>query len=90
MSSTARVSVLRASSTTSTKIAAGEWIIGGEITPGTYRTTMSDCYYARLSGFLDSIDDIIANGSTQANGGIVEISASDMAFTSRCDWVKIG
>jgi hypothetical protein len=84
------VDALRSATTTATKFASGQWIVGGEITPGTYRTTTKDCYYSRLSGFLGDIDDIIANGSTGANGGIIEISASDISFSSRCDWVKVG
>ena len=75
--------------TSSTKIESGQWIVGGEISPGTYRTTASDCYYSRLSGFRGDIDDIIANGSTPKNGGIIEISASDLSFSSRCSWSKL-
>jgi hypothetical protein len=83
------VDAIRSATTTSTKIESGQWIVGGEITPGTYRTTASDCYYSRLSGFRGDIDDIIANGSTPKNGGIIEISASDLSFSSRCAWSKL-
>jgi hypothetical protein len=83
------VDAIRAATTTSTKIGSGQWIVGGEISAGTYRTTTAGCYYSRLSGFRGDIDDIIANGSTPANGGIVEISATDLSFSSRCVWNKI-
>jgi hypothetical protein len=83
------VDVIRTATTSATKIGAGQWIVGGEISPGIYRTTTASCYYSRLSGFRGDIDDIIANGSTPANGGIVEISATDLSFSSRCDWTKI-
>jgi hypothetical protein len=83
------VDTIRSGTTTSNKIESGQWIIGGEIAPGTYRTTASGCYYSRLSGFRGDIDDIIANGSTPTNGGIVEIAASDISFSSRCSWSKL-
>jgi hypothetical protein len=83
------VDAIRSGTTSSTKIESGQWIVGGEISPGTYRTTASDCYYSRLSGFRGDIDDIIANGSTPKNGGIIEISASDLSFSSRCSWSKL-
>jgi hypothetical protein len=83
------VDVIRTASTSATKIGSGQWIVGGEIAPGIYRTTTASCYYSRLSGFRGDIDDIIANGSTSANGGIVEISATDLSFSSRCEWTKI-
>jgi hypothetical protein len=83
------VDAIRLASTTSTKIGSGQWIVGGEIAPGTYRTTASGCYYSRLSGFRGDIDDIIANGSTPTNGGIVEIAATDLSFSSRCSWSKL-
>lgn len=83
------VDAIRGAMTSSTKFGSGQWIVGGEISAGTYRTTTADCYYSRLSGFRGDIDDIIANGSTPANGGIVEISATDLSFSSRCSWSKI-
>jgi hypothetical protein len=83
------VDAIRGATTTSTKIGSGQWIVGGEIAAGTYRTTTANCYYSRLSGFRGDIDDIIANGSTPANGGIVEISATDLSFSSRCSWNKL-
>lgn len=75
---------------TATLIPAGQWLVGSEVTPGDYRTTEPSCYYERLSGFTGAISDIIANGHTLANGGIVSILGTDKAFTSKCAWAKIG
>lgn len=68
----------------------GMYIIGTDITPGTYKNTGGDtCYYARLSGFGGTIDDIIANDNVSAST-IVTIAASDKGFQSNgCGtWTK--
>src|SRR5258708_4194526 len=68
----------------------GMYIIGTDITPGTYRNTSSQgCYYARLSGFGNTTDDIIANNNVDT-ATIVTIAASDKGFQSnRCGtWTK--
>lgn len=64
----------------------GQWLVADEVTPGTYRTQESDCYYQRLSGFTGDIHDIIANGSTSASGGSVTIKATKVVrFAVRMD-----
>jgi hypothetical protein len=75
---------------TADSIPAGQWIVGNEIQPGTYRTTGPDCYYKRMSGFSGSYEDIIANGHTAVNGGIIIIESTDKAFESECAWSRIG
>jgi hypothetical protein len=68
----------------------GTYIIGTDITPGTYKNTGDQgCYYARLRGFGGTTGDIIANNNTDATA-IVTIKASDKGFTSsRCGtWTK--
>ena len=70
----------------SQSFAAGQWLVGSQIQPGTYRTSAAGCYWARQTGLGGTIDDIIANGSTSANGGYVTILATDRAFLSRCSW----
>ena len=75
---------------TASFIPTGQWLIGAEVTPGTYRSAEPKCYYERLAGFSGSIKDTIANGFTEANGGIVTIDPTDKAFTSHCSWTKIG
>lgn len=56
----------------------------GDIQPGTYRTRSGStgCYFARLKGFGNSVDDIIANENT--NGpAVVTIAATDAGFQSQ-------
>lgn len=70
---------------------SGTFLVGDEVSPGTYRSEdTSDCYWARLSGTDGSLDSIIANNF---GGGrqIVTISGSDMAFeTSGCgEWNRV-
>lgn len=64
----------------------GTYMVGSEIQPGTYRTknTSGNCYYSRLSGFGNTLDEIIMNDN--ANGpAIITIAATDKGFTSsRC------
>ena len=70
-------------------IPEGTWMIGPEVQPGTYTAPGGDlCYWARLSGFGGSFDEIIAN---DLGGGrmIVTIAPSDAGFaTSGCGtWI---
>jgi hypothetical protein len=68
----------------------GTYIVGTDLTAGTYRSPASQgCYWARLSGFGGTLDWIIANDNTDA-GAIVTIGASDKGFSSsRCGtWTK--
>ena len=70
--------------------------VGTEIPPGTYVTVAPDgaldyCYWARLSGFSGSFDDIIANDNLDSGArGRVTISDSDtgVEFTGPCRWVE--
>lgn len=69
----------------------GTFLVGDEISPGTYRSEdTSNCYWARLSGTDGSLDSIITNNF---GGGrqIVTISGSDRAFeTSGCgEWNRV-
>lgn len=70
----------------------GVYRVGSGLAPGTYVTKGATdfCYWARLSGFDDSLDSIISNdiGFGQR---IVTISASDVGFeTSRCgSWIRL-
>ncbi len=60
--------------------------VGKDIQPGTYRTRQSSsgCYYARLSGFGGSIDEILANENTDYPT-VVTIGKTDKGFKStRC------
>ncbi|HEX6483146.1 MAG TPA: hypothetical protein VF043_30245 [Ktedonobacteraceae bacterium] len=69
----------------------GMFIVNTDITPGTYKDTGGDgCYYARLSGFGNTTDDILANNLVTAPA-IVTISATDKGFeTKGCGtWKKL-
>ena len=76
--------------TSKTTFSDGMYIIGTDIAPGTYRNTgVSGCYYARLSGFGNTIGDIIANNNVDT-ATIVTIASSDKGFQSNgCGtWTK--
>jgi hypothetical protein len=72
--------------TSSQSFAAGQWLVGSQIQPGTYRTSTGGCYWERQKGLGGTTSDIIANGSTASNGGYITILLSDKAFSSRCSW----
>ena len=64
----------------------GTWVVGSDVKAGTYRSsqTGNGCYWQRLSGFSGELDDIIANGVTDAIWA-VEIASTDAGFsTERC------
>jgi hypothetical protein len=66
--------------------------VGVDISPGTWTSTgNSGCYWARLSGFGGSFDEIIANDLGDGTR-IVSIGSSDVGFeTSGCTgWTKVG
>lgn len=68
----------------------GMFIVGTDITPGTYKSTGGDgCYYARLRGFGNTVGDVITNNLVDTPT-IVTIAASDKGFeTHRCGtWTK--
>ncbi|MFP7366319.1 hypothetical protein SFC07_11200 [Corynebacterium callunae] len=67
-------------------IVNGTSLVGVDILPGTYRYDGSadSCYWARLSGFSGTTEDIIANGNPSGQA-FVTIEATDKAFQSnRC------
>lgn len=67
------------------EISEGMYLVGDEITPGTYRFTLDPDsftgfgYWARLSGVTGEFDEIIAN-DTPSGDIYVEILATDYAF----------
>lgn len=69
----------------------GTYIVGADITAGTYRAAGSPaCFWARLSGFGGTPSETIANDFGHT-GPIVTISPTDVGFkTSGCGtWTKI-
>lgn len=74
-----------------TSFGEGAYIVGKDIEPGTYKNSgSSGCYYARLSGFTGDMNNIIANGNTEAST-VVTIEQTDAGFESQgCGtWTKI-
>lgn len=74
-----------------TTIPDGTWLVGEEVSPGTYAAPGGEsCYWERLSGFSGDFDDIIANGLSESRS-IVEIASSDVGFsTNGCgEWTPI-
>jgi hypothetical protein len=68
---------------------SGQRTIGVDLQAGTYRTRAAapGCYWARLSGFGGTVQEILANENT--NGpAVITIAASDKGFMStRCsEW----
>jgi hypothetical protein len=79
--------------TTSPTAAVGDgtWQVVIDIAAGTWRSAGgTTCYWQRMKGFSGTFDDIIANDNTGPST-IVEIGASDKAFSStRCGtWTKV-
>ena len=63
-------------------IPPGTWALEVHFAAGTYQAPGGDaCYWERLSGLNGDFDSIIAN-DLPTGAAIVEISASDVAFTS--------
>jgi Predicted solute binding protein len=81
---------LSAITTSKATFGDGMYIVGTDIQPGTYKSSgQSNCYYARLSGFGNTTDDILANDNTDTPA-IVTISDGDAGFQSNsCGiWTK--
>jgi hypothetical protein len=76
---------LSAITKTRTTFGDGDYIVGTDIQPGTYRSTgQSGCYWARLKGFGHTVGDVLANDNTD-NPAVVTIAATDQGFESaRC------
>jgi hypothetical protein len=77
-----------------TGITPGMWIVGAQITPGTYRAESSTqgCYWQRVSNFTGAIDAIIASQFVTSPGvQLVTIANTDAGFsaTTECGtWVR--
>ncbi len=74
-----------------TSFGDGTYRVGTDIAPGLYWTAGSNsCYFARLSGFTGSLDEIIANDNPSGQA-IVLVDSGDTGFQSkRCgQWQNI-
>jgi len=75
-------------------ITPGAWLVGSQITPGTYRAAASgSCYWERLRNFTGNLNAIIANDFVSGGGSVlVSISSGDTGFgaTAECGtWTRI-
>lgn len=65
----------------------GQWLVGtqaGRVKPGVYRSAYGKlCYWERLAGLSGKYVDLIANGGFRNGPQLVEVLASDYAFTSQ-------
>lgn len=73
---------------------SGIFSVSRQIVPGTYRASnnVDGCYWARLSDFTSTGNNIIANDFTYDSRPVVSISASDVGFEANgCGtWTRIG
>lgn len=71
----------------------GMFLVGKHVKPGVYRSTAGrSCYWERLAGLSGSYVDLIANGGLRRGPHLIEIKASDFAFSSQnCGggWVMV-
>ena len=68
-----------------TSITPGMWIVGAQITPGTYRANNSSagCFWQRVSNFTGASDAVIANSLATSSGvQLVTIAATDVGFSA--------
>ncbi|HEX8031357.1 MAG TPA: choice-of-anchor D domain-containing protein [Vicinamibacterales bacterium] len=67
-----------------TSIPPGMWIVGAQLTPGTYRADNSAaaCYWQRVSSFTGAIDAVIASAFVSSGGAqLVTIAGTDAGFS---------
>ncbi|MBA3605602.1 MAG: hypothetical protein H0W46_06460, partial [Acidimicrobiia bacterium] len=73
----------------------GDWFVNQQVAPGRWAaegdTDSFGCYWERASGFMHTLDEIIANDIVEGRA-IVDISANDARFTSSgCGtWTRVG
>lgn len=75
-------------------IAPGNWVVGSQVTPGTYSATVgAGCYWERLRDFTGNFTGIIANDFVPTAGPqTVSINASDVGFQTDGDcgtWTRV-
>jgi len=79
----------RVTTDTSTPFGDGEYQVGVDIAPGTWKAQNTPgCYWSRLKGFSGEPEDVITNSN---DSGIVEIRATDKGFVSSgCgSWTRV-
>jgi hypothetical protein len=79
----------------SSTITPGLWIVGAQITPGTYRADSSrqGCFWQRVSNFTGAGDAVIANAIASSDGAqLVAIANTDAGFSSNAEcgtWTRV-
>jgi len=76
--------------TSMTKFGQGTFIVGTDMVPGLYKSSLgANCYWARLSNFSGQLSGIIANNF--GGKAIVRIKSSDKGFYSQScgTWTKV-
>ncbi|MEV0624579.1 hypothetical protein [Nonomuraea wenchangensis] len=71
----------------------GQYLVGEDIKPGTYKTAGADglnCYWARLKNASGELTAIIANGNVQGQTRVA-LKKGEFFETSGCqDWKRVG
>jgi hypothetical protein len=71
-----------------TSITAGMWIVGAQITPGTYRAenSVQGCFWQRVSNFTGAIDAVLGSAFVTSPGvQLVTISSTDVGFSTNVE-----
>lgn len=76
-------------------ISPGMWLVGTQISAGTYRASVSSgCYWERLRNFSGTLSAVIANDFVSSGGSqLVTISSGDVGFNTDGDcgtWTYVG
>ena len=71
-----------------TSISQGNWLVGSQVVPGTYRAqVIGGCYWERLRDFTGNLSGIITNDFVPDDGQqFVTISGSDVGFQTVDEW----
>ncbi|HYE87804.1 MAG TPA: choice-of-anchor D domain-containing protein [Vicinamibacterales bacterium] len=72
----------------STTITPGMWIVGAQITPGTYQAPNAGagCFWQRVSNFTGGSDAVIANQFSASPGAqLVTIASTDAGFSTNTE-----
>jgi hypothetical protein len=60
------------------------WIVGKQMKPGVYQSNAgASCYWERLAGLSGKYADLLDNGGFRRGPKLVEVKATDFAFTSQ-------
>lgn len=68
-----------------TSITPGTWIVGAQVTPGTYRadSSVAGCFWQRVSNFTGGIDAVISSQFVSSPGvQLVTIANTDAGFSA--------